>query len=123
MGKAYQAAGDSEKALDAFSKSHLIEPDNPDVAREASISAAECAKLDLVIAFAERASSLDEADPGLRANLALAYLLSQKPQIAKVHIEAAYAKDPADQITVGVCTVIDDVLAGKRACPRHSWEV
>jgi Tfp pilus assembly protein PilF len=123
MGKAYQAAGESEHALAAFSRSHLIEPDNPDIAREASISAMECSKHDVAIRFAERASSQNEADPGLRANLALAYLYSERPELAKMHIEHAYAKDPNDPITRAVRRVIDDVIAGKRSCPRHSRDV
>jgi Tfp pilus assembly protein PilF len=126
MGKAYQAAGESEHALAAFaafSRSHLINPANPDVAREASISAMECSKYDVAIRFAERASSQNECDPGLRANLALAYLLSEKPEMAKMHIEHAYAKDPNDQITRAVRWVIDDVIAGKRTCPRHRRDV
>jgi tetratricopeptide (TPR) repeat protein len=70
MGKAHQAIGDSERALDAFSKSHLINRDNPDVVREASISAMECERHDVAIAFAERAMTLNPSDSGLRANLA-----------------------------------------------------
>lgn len=123
LGKADQAAGESEHALDAFSKSHLINPENPDVAREASISAMECSRHDVALQFAERALSLNEGDPGLRANLALVYLFSQKPDIAKVHIEHAYAKDPNDQITCDVRQLIDEVITGKRSCPRRSRDV
>lgn len=123
MGKAYQAVGESEQALDAFSRSHVIKRDNPDVAREASISAMECLKHDVAIEFAECAVRLNEADPGLRANLALAYLFAGKPEIARTHIERAYAEDPNDQVTSGVRRVIGDVIAGKRSCPRHSRDV
>ena len=123
MGKARQANGECESALEAFLNSHRINPEHPDVAREASISALECSKHELGIALAERAWKLNEADPGLRANLALAYLFSKQPQRAKTHIEEAYAKDPNDQITAGVRKVIDEVIAGKRPCPQRSSEL
>jgi tetratricopeptide (TPR) repeat protein len=123
MGKAHQATGNNERALDAFSKSNLINPDHPDVAREASISAMECSRHDAAIAFAERAMALNPSDSGLHANLALAYLLSGQPQIAKVHVEQAYAMDSRDKITEAVRQIIDEVMTGKRPCPRHSRDI
>jgi tetratricopeptide (TPR) repeat protein len=123
VGKAYQAAKQNERALEALSRAHLVKPDNPDIAREASISAMECSKHEVAIRFAEKASSLDKADPGLRANLALVYLFSEKPAIAKLHIEDAYARDPTDPVTGAVRRVIDEVIAGKRSCPHHRQDV
>ena len=123
MGKAYQALGDSGKALDAFSKSHSINPTNSDVAREASISAMENSQNDVAIEFAERAVQLDPVDSGLRANLALMHLFAQQLQSAKAQIEQAYAIDPDDQINHNLRKLINDVIQGRRSCPRNRREV
>src|SRR4051794_17062360 len=45
-GKAYQALGRHEDALACFSKSLLLNDRNPDVGREAGISAMECGRPD-----------------------------------------------------------------------------
>ncbi len=123
MGKAYQALGDSSKALASFTMSHSINPNSPDIAREASISAIESSQNDVAIAFAERAVQLDPDDPGLRSNLALMYLFGQQLQLAEAQIEQAYAKDPFDKITLNVRKLIKDVLNGRRSCPRNRREM
>ena len=122
-GKALQALGRNAEALEAFSKSHSINPQHPDVVREASISAMECSNYEDARVFAEKAVQIRPEDPGLLANLALVLLLAQDPRAAKVQVERAYAADPQDRITRTVRKIIDEVIAGTRPCPRHTHEL
>jgi len=123
MGKAYQATNESAKALQSFERSFAINPQHADIAREASISAMECDRLDAAIQFAQRAVQLRLDDPGLRANLALALLLSQDPRAAKIHVEQALAADPTDRVTLAVRKIIDQVISGARPCPSRTREL
>ena len=123
MGKALQVAGKNAEALDAFARSHSINPQHPDIAREASISAMESSKFDVARSFAEAALQLKPEDPGLMANLALVLLLAQDPRAAKSQIERAIAADPKDRITRAIRQIVDEVIAGSRPCPRHTSEL
>jgi tetratricopeptide (TPR) repeat protein len=123
MGKSLQALGKSEEALEAFSKSHAVNSQHPDVVREASISAMESSKYDVALSFARKAVELRPQDPGLIANLALVLLLKQDPRAAKDEVERAYAADPKDQVTRAIRRIIDEVNAGTRPCPRHTREL
>jgi Flp pilus assembly protein TadD len=122
-GKAHQALGESELALDSFSASRLLNENNPDVAREAGISAMECGRPQLAIEFTRAALKLKPDDPGLQANLGLAHLFAQQPQVARTVLDAALAKDPNDKITQTVSKLVNEVLQGKRACPTRRAEV
>jgi Flp pilus assembly protein TadD len=122
-GKAHQALGESELALDSFSRSRLLNENNPDVAREAGISAMECGRPQLAIEFTRAALKLSPEDPGLQANLGLAHLFAQQPQVARTVLDAALTKDPEDKITQAVSRLVDDVLQGKRPCPTRRAEV
>jgi Flp pilus assembly protein TadD len=123
MGKAYQATNDGVNALGAFERSFAINPQHADIAREASISAMECARFDVAMHFAESAVKLRLDDPGLRANLALALLLSQNPQAAKVQVDEALTMDQNDHTTIAIQKVIDQVLSGARSCPSSTQEL
>jgi Flp pilus assembly protein TadD len=122
-GKAHQALSENELALDSFTRSRLLNENNPDVAREAGISAMECGRPDLAIEFTRAALKLKPGDPGLQANLGLAHLFAQQPQVARTVLNAALANDPNDKITQAVSRLVDDVLQGKRACPTRRAEV
>jgi Flp pilus assembly protein TadD len=122
-GKAYQALGDNQLALESFSRSRLLNESHPDVAREAGISAMECGRPQLAIEFTRAALKLNPDDPGLQANLGLAHLFAQEPQAARTVIDAALSKDPNDKITQAISRLVDDVLRGKRACPTRRADV
>jgi tetratricopeptide (TPR) repeat protein len=122
-GKAHQALGESELALESFSRSRLLNENQPDVAREAGISAMECGRPLLAIEFTRAALKLSPDDAGLQANLGLAHLFAEQPQVARTVIDAALAKDPQDKITLTISNVIDDVLQGKRPCPKRMAEI
>jgi Flp pilus assembly protein TadD len=122
-GKAHQALGDNELALDSFSRSRLLNENHPDVAREAGISAMECGRPHLAIEFTRAALKLKPDDPGLQANLGLAHLFAEQPGAARAVIDAALAKDPNDKITQAISRLVDDVLQGKRPCPKRRADV
>jgi hypothetical protein len=123
VGKAYQRLEDHKTAVCWFTRAHRLNPDQPDVAREASISAMEEGRPEEAIAFCERALEASPDDAGLHSNLALALLFSNRPVEAKAVAAASLARDPSDTITKRIVSVIDDVIAGKRPCPRHSRDI
>ena len=122
-GKAYQVLGENELALDSFSRSRLLNESHPDVAREAGISAMECGRPHLAIEFTRAALKLNPDDPGLQANLALAHLFGQQPQVARAVLDVALAKDPNDKITLAISKIVDGVLQGKRPCPTRRTDI
>jgi tetratricopeptide (TPR) repeat protein len=119
LGKVYQRLGDYGQGLEWFSRAHRVNPDQPDVAREASIAAMDLGRPEEAVPFCERAIEADPDDPGLRANLALALLFSGKPGEARAVAQDALARDRADEITAQIARIIDEVLGGRRPCPHH----
>jgi tetratricopeptide (TPR) repeat protein len=122
-GKAHQALGQNELALDCFSRSRLLNENHPDVAREAAISAMECGRHDLSIEFTRAALKLRPGDAGLQANLGLAHLFAGEPQVARRVIDAALESDPNDKITKTISRIVNEVLAGKRPCPKRRSDI
>ncbi len=119
LGKVYQRLGDYEPGLAWFARAHRVNPDQPDVAREAAIAAMDLGRPEEAIAFCERAIEANPDDAGLRANLALALLFSGKPEEARTVAQDAQARDPADAITGHLVRIIEEVVGGRRACPHH----
>jgi hypothetical protein len=119
LGKVYQRLSDYEQGLQWFSRAHRVNPDNPDIAREAAIAAMEVGRPEEAVPFCERAIETKPDDPGLRANLAVALLFSGKPAEARKAADEALQRDPMDKITSGIVRIIDQVVAGKRPCPHH----
>jgi tetratricopeptide (TPR) repeat protein len=119
LGKVYQRLGEYEHGLAWFSRAHRVHPDQPDVAREASIAAMDLGRPEEAIPFCERAIAANPEDPGLRANLAVALLFSGKPAEARAVAQEALARDPADAITAQIVRITEQVLAGTRPCPHH----
>lgn len=83
-------------------------PDQPDVLRETTIASLELGHRQDAVIYGSRAVEIDPGDGGLRANLALALLFSEKVEEAKVAVEQAVSLDP-----------IDEVRRGTRTCPYH----
>lgn len=123
LGKTYQRLGDFERGLEWFARAHILQPDQPDVAREAALAAMDVGRPAEAIPFCERAIEAKPDDPGLRANLALALLFSGKPSEAREVAGDALERDPSDEITANLVGIIDAVLAGVRSCPRHIREL
>src|SRR5262249_30967443 len=55
LGKVYQRLEDYENGLQWFARAHRVNPDQPDVAREAAIAAMDLGRPEEAIAFCERA--------------------------------------------------------------------
>lgn len=123
LGKIYQRLGDYAAGLAWFSRAHRVNPDQPDVAREAAIAAMDLGRPDTAVGFCERAIETNPDDAGLHANLALALLFSQRPVEAQVVVHDALARDPADEITRNIAAIIQEVICGKRRCPRRVREL
>jgi tetratricopeptide (TPR) repeat protein len=123
LGKVYQRLEEYEDGLNWFARAHRVNPDQPDVAREASIAALELGRPEEAIPFCERAIEANPEDAGLRANLALALLFSGKPREAHAVAREALGKDPADAITARIVGVIEEVVNGTRPCPHHARDL
>jgi tetratricopeptide (TPR) repeat protein len=119
LGKIHERLGDYELSLEHFAAAHRLKPDQPDVAREASLAAMNAGRPAEAIPYCEKAIAADPGDPGLRANLALALLFAERPLDARRAGAVAMLDDPEDEITVRIMTIIDEVLNGTRPCPHH----
>lgn len=122
-GKAHQRLGEHDTALDFLTRAHLTKPNQPDMAREASLEAMRCRRIPLALKLCQAAVAIEPDDPGLRANLALAHLLDSDPKTAKRLVDEALSIDPTDTVTVALRRLVDDVLAGRRPCPKDPVEL
>ena len=66
----------------------------------------------------QHAIQLTPEDAGLRANLALAFLIEGNNAGAKNAIDRALEMAPQDRISQAVRGIVDDVIAGKRSQPK-----
>jgi tetratricopeptide (TPR) repeat protein len=123
VGKAYQRLEDPEKSLDWFAHAHRVNPEQRDVAREASIAAMETGRPEQAVSFCQRALEVEPDNPGLQANLALALLFCERIEEARKTATAALGRDPSDKITLHISQIIDEVLAGTRPCPHHGRDL
>ena len=122
-GKGFQVMGDQSAANSSFKDSFAIQKENPDVAREYAASCLELGLGQEAVTAAEHALALQPANAGLHANLALALLISGRNLEARESIGKALEMDPADQISVSVKKIIDEVISGKRAQPQKLSDV
>jgi Flp pilus assembly protein TadD len=117
-GKAYQALNQHAAAYGAFRSAYALQRENADVARELAESCLELGRNEEAVDVTRHAIALAPNDAGLRANLALAYLLAADSQSAQRAVNESLTMNPNDKITVRLKAFIDDVAAGKRAQPR-----
>lgn len=118
VGKIHQRMGDDAAALEWFTMSHRIKRTNPDVAREAALCAMNLGRAKQAVEFAAAASELKPEDAGLVANLALAFLLDNRPQEAREKAEEAVNADAEDVVSRNVLRLIDQIIAGRRPYPK-----
>jgi tetratricopeptide (TPR) repeat protein len=123
LGKIYQRLSNYDSALAWFSRSHRVNPDHVDVAREAAIAAMDAGRPTEAIDYCRRALETQPEDAGLHANLAVALLFSGNPSEAKAAAAEATRRNPSDQITRQIVTIINEVLAGARPCPHHARDL
>ena len=118
LGKIFQRLGDNAIALKWFECAHRASPEQPDVAREAALSALDIGDSDSAIRYCSVAIELSPDDPGLVSNLALAHLLAGDDQKAFQAAEEATSRDPADTISKTVLEFVDDVSQGRKPRPK-----
>lgn len=119
LGKVYERLEQYELGLQWFSRAHRVQPDHPDVVREAAITAMKLGWNDEAVHYCKCGVALQPDNAGLRANLALAQLLSEMPDEALATVREALRMDPMDAIAAQLMDLINDVLRGKRTCPRR----
>jgi Flp pilus assembly protein TadD len=100
-----------------FEGAYQINPSQPDIAREASVCAMELGRHDAAITFAHRAIQIEPANPGLHANLALAYLLAGHISDAQTSIERALSADPKDAISQTIQAMTQHFAVNGRTPP------
>jgi Flp pilus assembly protein TadD len=122
LGKIHQRLGDQEAAFGWFAKAHALKPDQPDVAREAGITALDLGWADAALAFCQAAVVCRPDDPGLVCNLALAHCLAGDDTEAVRCVTEAAERNPADTVTANVRHFIGDIASSKRARPRSLQE-
>ena len=119
QGKAFQALDEHTQAYARFKRAHALQRNNPDVGREFMFECLEVGHADEAVEVAQTAASRAPRDAGLRANLALAFLLAGRIKEANDTANQAQILDPADTITKDLVRVIAEVRSGKRPRPRH----
>jgi tetratricopeptide (TPR) repeat protein len=117
IGKVHQRFRELPEALTWFERSHQTNPSQPDVVREASICAMEIGSTEKAIEYSLCAAQLKPSDAGLRANLALAYLLAGRITEAQKSINEALAAEPADKISQAIEPMIAHFVANGRVPP------
>ena len=118
LGKIYQRLGSFNEALGCFARAHQIKPDQPDVAREAGISAIQLGDGPSAIRYCESAIASAPNDAGLVANLALACLISEDRNRAQMLANEACSRAPDDVVSKNVQRIVREVAIGKRAQPK-----
>ena len=117
-GKIFQRRGEYTEALEQFRRAHELNPEQPDVVREAGLTAMDLGDAEAGVYFCERAVALKPDDSGLFANLALAQLFAGQRKKALASAQKAVQRNPDDGISRQVLTVIEEVRAGKRTAPK-----
>ena len=120
IAKVYQAMSDNEKALKHFEKAIEIEKTNPDLPREASISAMDSGNVELAVEYSQEAISREPNDAGLYCNHAVNLMVLGNDNAAKANIEKAMEMEPNDEINKNVFSLINAVAIGKRKRPKFN---
>jgi tetratricopeptide (TPR) repeat protein len=119
LGKIEQRLGNRGAALDWFAKAHEIEPTQADVAREAGLEALASGRAEKAVTYCEAALRARPDDPGLVANLALAYCLAGRDAEATRRAAEAVARNPADSASLEAQRLVLAVASGARQRPQR----
>lgn len=122
-GKAFQSLGQHEKAVESFRSAYRINAGQPDVAREFEEELLETEHFREAADIARAASDRSPRNAGLKANLALALLLSGDASSAQQAITEALRLDPTDPISKALARRIFEVASGARPQPKSLGEL
>ncbi|MEM8885684.1 MAG: tetratricopeptide repeat protein [Planctomycetota bacterium] len=117
LGKIHQRLGREREALAHFLRSHEIKPEQPDVAREAGLSALDCGDAELSLRLCRTAVANAPDDLGLVANLALAHMLGGDDAEAMACATRATEADPNDEVSATILALVREVADGTRPRP------
>jgi len=120
IAKVYQAISDSEKALEHFERAVNTEKMNPDLPREASISAMDSGNVKLAVEYSQEAINREPNDAGLYCNHAVNLMVLGNDNEAKTYIEKAIRMEPNDDINKNVDHLINAVATCKRKRPKYN---
>ncbi|WP_106792421.1 tetratricopeptide repeat protein [Aquimarina sp. Aq78] len=120
IAKVYQAMSENKKALEHFKTAVRIEKTNPDLPREASISAMDFGNVKLAVKYSEEAINREPNDAGLYCNHAVNLMVLGNDDEALAYIEKAMEIEPNDEINRNVHSLINDVVSGKRKRPKYN---
>ena len=123
IGKAYQALGDMESALSWFMKTAKIEPENPSVAKEAGLCAAQLGKHSVAIRMMKGAAAAHPDDAALQCNIGLSYLMSKHVDEARASFTQAVQADPKNKMNQKLLKLVESVADNKIPCPRSEEEI
>jgi tetratricopeptide (TPR) repeat protein len=116
VGKTYQRLGNHSAGFLSFVGASEVKPLQPDILREASISAMYMGRSEEAVSYARRALESQPSNEGLRSNLALAFLLANRLSEAKGAIDKKRING-ADAISRNVSCIIDHFIATGRKPP------
>jgi Flp pilus assembly protein TadD len=120
LGKIHQRLGELSEALVWFGRAFAINPSQPNVAREAGITATEVGLGPEAVRYSRAAIVADPTDSGLVANLALALLINGALGEAEQTAREACSRAPQDSISLAVLRLVTEVKAGTRPVPTSS---
>ena len=123
IGKAFQALGDLESALSWFVKAAKIEPENPSVAKEAGLCAAQRGKHSIAIRMMKGAASAHPDDAALQCNIELSYLMSKQVDEARTSFTQAVQADPGNKMNQKLLKLVESVAENKIPCPGSEEEI
>ncbi|MFY0672342.1 MAG: hypothetical protein JXQ87_03000 [Bacteroidia bacterium] len=120
IAKVYQAISENEKALVHFEKAVDEEKTNPDLPREASISAMDSGNVKLAAEYSQEAIKRESNDAGLYCNHAVNLMVLGYDDEAKTYIQKAMEMEPNDEINKNVHSLINAVATGRRKRPKYN---
>lgn len=123
IGKAFQAMEEMESALSWFVKAAKIEPEEPSVAKEAGLCAAQLGRHAVAIRLMKDAASAHPDDAALQCNIGLSYLMSQHVDEARASFSQAVKADPGNEMNQKLLKLVESVAVNKIQCPRSEKEI
>lgn len=118
LGKIYQVLGNHDSSLKWFENAWMLEKENADICREASLAALNLGDFQKALEFCDKAIRLQPDDAGLYCNKALVMMFLKQDAEAMDAVAYSLKLRPADQITLNVRKVLYSVLDGNRSRPE-----
>jgi tetratricopeptide (TPR) repeat protein len=117
-GKIHERLGEDAVALECFKRGLEINHSQPDLAIEAALSAVRVGKGSEAEVYARIAVAARPNDAGHKADLALALLISGKPQDAQLALAEALKLLPDDNVTKTLNRLVAIIIDNDLDCPK-----